>query len=224
MKSMNFSLSTRLFTLTALSVCAVAAQAQTKPFEFAKIPLAYDASYHPAGSVLKVKLDTKLQSNKSKVGDVFTATVDMGKSKQYFGLPQGSKVEGHVTEVRAREGKVPGMISVDFDTIRLASGERYPIEASFMKFDKANVRKEAGRYVTTPNYAHNTNYVATGALVGVGAAVLTGSDVLAGGLIGALVGFLIGQNGGVHAQDLTLKPGTVMGVRFDKESQFTVYE
>lgn len=86
------------------------------------------------------------------------------------------------------------------------------------------MRKEAGRYVTTPNYAHNTNYVATGALVGVGAAVLTGSDVLAGGLIGALVGFLIGQNGGVHAQDLTLKPGTVMGVRFDKESQFTVYE
>ena len=228
MKSMNLSLSNRLFVLGALCVLSAGVQAQVsvpKVFQdgLETMPNLYAISSHPMGSVLKVKLDTKLQSNKAKVGDTFTATVDMGKSKDFFGLPAGTKVEGHVSQVKAKEGKIPGTISVDFDTIRLASGERYPIDASLIKFDKKNIRREGGRYVSTA-YSHGTNYVATGAIVGVGLAVLTGADVLAGGLIGALVGFLIGQNGGVHAQDLNLKPGTVMGVRFNQDTRFSIVE
>ena len=229
MKSMNLSLSSRLFVLGALGVLSAGVQAQiSAPNIFQggleTLPNLYAISSHPMGSVLKVKLDTKLQSNKAHVGDTFTATVDMGKSKDFFGLPAGTKVEGHVTEVRAREGKTPGMLSVDFDTVRLANGERYPIEASLIKFDKKNILRKDGRYMSSPAYSSGTNYVATGAVVGVGLALLTGADVLLGGLLGAGIGYLIGERGGVHAQDLTLKPGTVMGVRFNQDTHFSIVE
>ena len=116
-------------------------------------------------------------------------------------------------------------MSLDFDSIRLASGEKYPISASLIKFNKASVMKEDGRYMATPAYRNvNTNYIATGALVGVGAAVFLGGDVLTGGLLGAIVGYFIGENGGVHAEDVSLKPGTVMGVRFNQDAKFTIID
>ena len=224
MKSMNLSHSTRLFALGTVCVFSSAVQAQTFKGGLETSPNLYAVSAHPMGSVLKVKLDTKLQSNKAHVGDTFTATVDMGKSKDYFGLPAGTKVEGHVSEVRAREGKTPGMLSVDFDTIRLADGERYPIEASLIKFDKKNILRKDGRYMSSPSHSGGTNYVATGAVVGLGLAILTHADLLLGGLLGAGIGYLIGEHGGVHAQDLTLKPGTVMGVRFSQDTRFSIVE
>jgi hypothetical protein len=61
-------------------------------------------------------------------------------------------------------------------------------------------------------------------LVGVGLAVLTGADILMGGLVGALVGYLIGENGGIHANDVNLRPGTVMGVRFDQTARFDIVD
>ena len=222
---MNLSVSIRLFAMTVLGVCAAASQAQESSTIMEKVPSFYALSSHPMGSVLKVKLDTKLESKKAKIGDTFTATVDMGKSSNYFGLPAGTKVEGHVREVKAKEGKTPGMLGLDFDSIRLASGERYPISASLIKFDKKSVMREDGRYMTTPAYrSGSTNYVATGALVGVGLAVLTGADILMGGLVGALVGYLIGENGGIHANDVNLRPGTVMGVRFDQTARFDIVD
>ena len=208
-----------------LGATTSALQAQVSDNFLDGLSTSYISSVHHAGSVLKVKLDTPIQSNKAKVGETFTATLDTEKSNDYFGLPFGTKVEGHVSAVQARSGKTQGSLSLDFDSIRLANGEKYPISASLIKFDKKFVMKEDGRYVATPAYRHvNTNYIATGALVGIGAAVLLGGDVLTGGILGALVGFLIGENGGIHAQDVSLKQGTVVGVRFDQDAKFNIIE
>lgn len=222
MNLLSFTHSARILTISALGISAAALQAQVSNDDFLRsLSTSITSSAHPAGSVLKVKLDGQLQSNKAKVGDKFTATLDTEKSNDYFGLPFGTKVEGHVSAVRARQGSTPGMLAMDFDAIRLSNGERYPIEASLIKFDKKNVMKEDGRYMATPAARHiNTNYIATGALVGAGAALLLGGDVLTGGLLGAIVGYFIGANGGISAQDLTIKDGTVMGVRFDKDAKF----
>lgn len=181
-------------------------------------------SVQPEGSVLKVKLDNRLNSKDAKVGDKFTATLDMGKKKDYFGLPAGTKVEGHVSAAQAHEGKTPGKIELDVDTLVLQDGTRYPIEASTMKIDKRSVKTEDGRLMATKPYrSESSSYIVTGAAIGAGAAALTGGDLLAGGLLGAVVGFFISQsNNNTSAHDITLKPGTTFGVRFDRETTIAV--
>ncbi len=181
-------------------------------------------SVQPEGSVLKVKLDNRLNSKDAKVGDKFTATLDMGKKKEYFGLPAGTKVEGHVSSAQAHEGKTPGKIELDVDTLVLADGTRYPIEASTMKIDKRSVNTKDGRLMATKPYqTESSSYIVTGAAIGAGAAALTGGDLLAGGLLGAVVGFFISQsNHNTSAHDITLKPGTTFGVRFDRETTIPV--
>ncbi|MBI1332528.1 MAG: hypothetical protein GC165_06580 [Armatimonadetes bacterium] len=180
-------------------------------------------SEQPEGSVLKVKLDNKLESKTAKVGDKFTATLDTGKQPDYFGLPKGTKVEGHVSAARARQGKTAGQLELSADTLVLANGERFPIEATTMKIDKRSVTNDKGRLMAAPAYRHtSTNYVATGAAVGVVAAAITGGDLLAGGILGAAIGFLIGQShNNTYAQDVTLKQGTTFGVRFNKDTTIT---
>lgn len=174
----------------------------------------------PEGSVLKVKLDTKLQSNVAHEGDKFTATLDIGKSKEYFGLPAGTKIEGHVVKAVAKEGKTAGTLELQPDSILLADGSKAPIMASFMKIDKRTITNDHGRLMTKSDYSGiGSNYVVTGAAVGVVAAAITGGDLLVGGILGAAIGFLIGQQAhNVHASDVTLKPGTVLGVRFNADT------
>jgi len=228
---MKNSMVVKTLTLAALGFSAITAHAQVVDQSSEKLPAVYvvtaplsTVSMQPAGCVLKVKLDTKLQSNVARKGDPFTATLDMGKSRDYFGLPAGTKVEGHVTDVRAREGKLPGMLTLQPDTILLTNGTRYPISATFMKIEKKSVTKENGRLMATPAYQSGSmNYIVTGAAVGVGLAALSGGDLLAGGLLGAAIGFFIGQShGNTSAHDVTLKPGTVMGVRLDKDTPIEV--
>ena len=180
-------------------------------------------SFHPAGSALKVKLDGKIDSKTAHVGDTFTATVDMGKSPDYFGLPKGTKVEGHVVEATAHEGKTPGSLALAVDDAILPDGSKVEISASMMKMDRANFTNDHGRYMAK-NMARSgsTNYVATGALVGVGLAAITGSDLLAGGLVGALIGFLIANSNNMSAHDVTLRPGAGLAVRFDQQAQFVI--
>jgi hypothetical protein len=200
MRPMSLTLSAKLCTVAVLGVTASALQAQVSDNLLDNLSTSYISSAHPAGSVLKVELDSPLQSNKAKVGEAFTATLDTEKSNDYFGLPAGTKVEGHVSAVKARSGSKSGMISLDFDSIRLASGEKYPISASLIKFDKKSVMKEDGRYMATPAYRYgSTNYIATGALVGAGVGLLLGGNILTGGILGAVVGYFVGENGGLHA-------------------------
>lgn len=203
---------TKVLTIATAGICVSAAYAESPKM-----------SMHPAGSVLKVKLDQKLESKTAHVGDTFTATLDTGKSPDYFDLPKGTKVSGHVESVRAKAGKTPGQLQLAVDDVILPDGSTTPISASMMKMDKSTVMVESGRYMAK-SYARgsSTNYVATGAAVGAIAAAVTGGDLLAGGILGAAIGFLIGQSQGPNAQDITIKPGTTFAVRFDQQATFLV--
>ena len=174
--------------------------------------------------VLKVKLDTKLQSNVAHEGDKFTATLDMGKSKEYFGLPFGTKIEGHIVRAIAKAGKTAGTLELQPDAVLLADGSTYPIMASFMKIDKRTVKNDHGRLMAKPDsMGIGSNYVVTGAAIGVVASAIAGGDLLVGGLLGAVVGFFVGQQiHNVHASDITLRPGTVLGVRFNTDTPIVV--
>ena len=67
--------------------------------------LAMRQSTLPTGSVLQVRLDNAIGSDRSQRGDRFTATVN-GNSG--YGLPSGTRVEGVVTDVQRASNDRPG--------------------------------------------------------------------------------------------------------------------
>jgi len=64
------------------------------------------------GTVIPFSLDQALSSNKSSVGDKFTATIDTGTSGDYQGLVKGAVLEGHVDVARAKVDDVPGVLGL----------------------------------------------------------------------------------------------------------------
>ena len=93
-----------------------------------------------------------------------------------------------------------------------------------MKIDKRTVKNDHGRLMAKPDsMGIGSNYVVTGAAIGVVASAIAGGDLLVGGLLGAVVGFFVGQQiHNVHASDITLRPGTVLGVRFNTDTPIVV--
>jgi hypothetical protein len=184
-------------------------------------------SVQPKGSVVPVKLDTTLRSDEAQVGDKFTATIDTKGGNDYFGLPQGTKVEGHVNFAQAKKGDTPGVLGLDFDTVILTDGTRYPIQASLIGLDKESVMNDNGRLMVNPSAKKKDDlkYVGTGAGAGALLAIVTKGNVISTALIGGALGYLYDQFGGDKdkSKNVTLDRGTPLGVRFDREAKIKVY-
>lgn len=96
----------------------------------------------PVGTVVPLRMDTALSSNSSRVGDRFTATVF--RSVLVDGrraLPQGAKVEGHVTGIGTGErNRGQGSIAVTFDRIVFAN-DTVPIDATLTPLNEETRRQ-----------------------------------------------------------------------------------
>ena len=155
----------------------------------------------PVGAELDVRLGTTINSGTAMVEDRFEATtvVDVLQDGVVL-VPAGAVVRGVVTAVQAA-GRVErrASLSLSFDQITFG-GRTYPMRGTVTNvLEGEGIRGEAGR-------------VGTGAAVG---GVIGG---ILGGLRGALAGILIGGGGTLIAtegEDLELKPGTVLRMRFD---------
>ena len=182
-------------------------------------------SVQPKGSVLPVKLDTKISSDDSMVGDKFTATIDTNGGNDYFGLPQGTKIEGHVNFAQPKKGDTPGVLGLDFDSVLLADGTRVPITAALIGLDNKSVTNDNGRLVATNDgKKDDLKYVGTGAGAGALIALVTKGNVVTNSLIGGALGYLYQQLiGNKEKKDVVLDRGTPLGVRFDKEARIRVY-
>jgi len=179
--------------------------------------LAMRQSTLPAGSVLKVRLDNTIGSDRSQRGDRFTATVS---SDSAYDLPAGTRVEGVVSDVQRASKSRPGMLDVDFRQIRLPDGESYRIAGSATSLDSNSVQRTSdGRMVARSTGSNNkTKFIAYGAGAGFLIGSLLGSNIK-GGLLGAAAGYLYGQsqkNKG-NGRNVVLKPGTEFGVRMDRQ-------
>jgi hypothetical protein len=181
-------------------------------------PMAYAIrqSTLPAGSVLKVRLDDPIGSDQSQRGDRFTATVTDSSG---YGVPSGTRVEGVVTDVQRASSNRPGMLDVDFQTLRLPDGKSYRIAGSPTSLDSHSVHKTSdGRLVARSSGSNKTKFIAYGAGAGFLIGSLLGHNVT-GGLLGAAAGYLYGQNQKSHSngRNVVLKPGTQFGVRMDRQ-------
>jgi len=140
----------------------------------------------PAGTALKVKLETTLTTFSNKAGDPFSGRVTeavMVDGKPV--LPIGTTVQGRV--IKASEPRrISGKPTIDIlpETVVLPTGERYTLNATLVdtNYGRGTDVNEEGQF---KGPGHETRDMAE---IGAG----TGGGMLAGGLIGGGKGVIIG--------------------------------
>jgi hypothetical protein len=82
-----------------------------------------------SGSSIHATLEKPVDARKSKAGDpVVAKTSEDVKTEGKVVIPRGSKIVGHVTEVKAREkGQAESAVSVVFDHALLKDGSQIPL-------------------------------------------------------------------------------------------------
>jgi len=132
----------------------------------------------PAGSVLRVRLDQTLDTERSRPGDRFSAVLDsplMADGKEV--LPKGTIVQGHVLSAHA-SGRLKGRaeLALTLDSCEF-SGSEVPVSTT-------TVVRVSGRH-------RKRNWT----LIGGG----SGAGALTGGLVAGPVGAAIGAGSGAAA-------------------------
>ncbi|RYG45299.1 copper amine oxidase N-terminal domain-containing protein [bacterium] len=176
-----------------------------------------------AYTVIPIMLNNTLSSTESRRGDKFTARIDVDSGRYYGGIPEGTIIEGRVAEARPKRNSEPGVLDLTFDRMRLPDGRSVPFQGSLYSLDDNNVTRDADGVLIAKNKSKDNRIVYAG--YGAGAGLLVGllgggkvklENVLIGGVLGALVGQLEKPKAN-QPSDVTLKQGTKIGVRLDKE-------
>jgi hypothetical protein len=180
-----------------------------------------------AGTVIPVKLRETLSSADARKGDRFTAVLRSEDAARALDLPRGTEIEGTVASVRPMQGKDPGVISLRFNRVILTNESAFPIQGSLIGLDDKSVtHNDNGRLVAKSDQKNKTlMYAGYGAGAGLLLSAVTRGntflDTLFGGGIGALLGSLDKKHG--DPRDVTLKPGTELGVRLDRSIKIKTY-
>jgi hypothetical protein len=160
----------------------------------------------PSGTTLSVRLGQTLSTERNKLGDTFTATLDQPLVADGFVIAErGSRAEGHVVECD-RSGKVKGVAQLGVELTRLwtADGQKIRINtAAFQK--KADTTKKTDA-----------------AKVGLGAALGAAIGAIAGGGKGAGIG--AGAGGAAGAGDVLLTRGKAAELPVETKLSFRLSE
>ena len=157
----------------------------------------------PEGTEVSVRLEQPLSSRSARVEDRFEATV--ARPVYVDGrivIPDGSRVQGTVTEVqRAERPARGGRLNLSFDRLLLDDGSTVDLSARLVQ-----VKEDIGSGDTVK---HGAIGAAIGGILG---------KVL-GGTKGAIVGVLLGGAGGAissSGDDVELPEGTVFTLQLDR--------
>lgn len=168
----------------------------------------------PANTVLRVRIDSQLNSKTARVGDRFTTTVtEPGYAGGVEVIPVGSKIAGRVSSVQRAGRRTPGSITVGFYQLELPTNRVYAINGSLssLQADDVNADNE-GTVEGKSNRKRDAVFIGGGAATG---AIIGG---IAGGGKGAAIGAILGGGLGTGARvyererDAEVKSGTEFGV------------
>jgi peptidoglycan hydrolase-like protein with peptidoglycan-binding domain len=159
----------------------------------------------PQGSVIIVRTQTALESNRLTQGQTFETVVDdtVGVDN-YTVIPAGSRIRGVVTLVHPANRQQSGVIEVDFDRLTLADGTTYTIRGKLTSTDAAERRQI--------DSSANQRVVLVGGRGGIGAAIAgAGSQNRStSSLLGAL-GALLSEG-----TDVSVPAGTQLAVQLEQ--------
>jgi hypothetical protein len=175
----------------------------------------------PEGTLFKLQVHTTVNSVTSKRGDRLVATlVEPVPFEDADVLPKGSRVDGHIQEVKAAgyRGK-GGYLSVVFDSVELPNGQKLPIAGSLTE---VFFNAKGGE----PNVGHGElmgrrpSRVAQIAIVagatGAGAKAGLGAGIGAG-VVGIVTAILLPRG-----KEAALSAGSVIGMRLDRDLRFSL--
>jgi hypothetical protein len=148
-----------------------------------------------AGTPLKIRLATTLDSGKAKAGQIFEANIehDLVASGQIV-APKGSRVQGRVSDARAAGRKTAPLLALQLTGVS-SGGRIVPISSPVLKAEgKAS---HAGRKLLG------------GAAIGatIGAIADGGEGAAIGGVVGGMAG---GVAGAASTKQVTLAAGTTL--------------
>lgn len=148
----------------------------------------------PAGTGVKMKLETPISSATSKAGDTFsgrvTQPVKLGEKEV---IPVGATVQGRIVSV-TNPRRVKGVPTIEMDpqVIVMPTGERYTVNASVV-----DTNPETRTHVTDEGAIKGAGHDKQDLLVGgVGVGAGAGVGAAVGGGKGALIGLAIGAAAG----------------------------
>ena len=221
---MNITLSSwrRAFWLTALlafvvgSVAPAFGEPQRRRRPVRRVARAPVVQYYtvPANTVIRVRIDSQLNSKTARVGDRFSTTVT---EPAYAGgvevIPVGSKIMGRVSSVTRSGRRTPGSITVAFYQVQLPTNALYAINGSLssLQADDVNADNE-GTVEGRSNRKRDAVFIGGGAATGAIIGAIAGGGK--GAAIGAIVGGGLGTGARVYEreQDAEVKSGTEFGV------------
>lgn len=178
----------------------------------------------PADTVVKVRLNDKLNSRDARVGDRFT--VDVMDDDQ-SGFPDGTRLEGVVSEAQRSNDNRPGVLDMDFRQAVLPDGRKVPIRGQLSGLSEEDIRRGADGRIRSRHSSSskfNPKWVGYGAAGGAVLGEIFGSNflkgALLGGLGGAVYGYLNRDKDKGEFRDVSLNEGTEFGVRLSDRVAF----
>jgi hypothetical protein len=203
-----------LFSVTASMVPILPAQ-QEAPTENA------DEMTVPEGTEFKLQLHTTINSKTSKPGDrILTTLLDPVSVEDQDVLAKGVRIDGHIGEVKAagRRGK-GGYLTLVFDTIELANGEKVAILGSLTEVFSSEtgghpvVGPEGDLKGRGPSRKEQAAIVAASTGAGAAGGLVPG---IATGVGGLMVAILIPRG-----KQAVLSAGSLIGMRLDRDVTLT---
>lgn len=181
----------------------------------------------PANTVIRVRMDTELNSKNARIGDRFSTTVTepvYGGGSGVDVVPVGSKIWGRVTSVRRAGRRTPGSISVSFYQVAMPNGVNHTINGSLSSLQADDVNADNESTVTgRGNRKRDAVFIGGGATTG---AII---GAIAGGGKGAAIGAILGGAAGTGArvyereQEAEVKSGTEFGVILNRAVSLPEY-
>jgi hypothetical protein len=144
----------------------------------------------PAGTGVKMKLETPISTRTTKVGDSFAGRVTepvMIENKVV--VPVGAAIEGHVAKI-SEPRRIKGVPEIDLrpDLLTMPNGNKYNISAVVVDTDKGSGTRvtDEGKIKGKGATGSDKKEIAIGAGAGLGVGALAGGGK--GAVIGATVG------------------------------------
>ena len=220
-----------LVALLAATILPATAQTRRRPAIRRTTPRA--ASTTPAvryftvdaDTVIRVRMDSELNSKTARVGDRFTTTV----TEPVYGdgvevAPVGSKIHGRVTSVKRAERRTPGNISVSFYALELPNRVRHTINGSLTTLQADDVEADnEGTVEGRSNRKRDAIFIGGGATTGAIIGAIAGGGK--GAAIGAILGGGLGTAGRVYEKerDAEVESGTEFGVILNRAVSLPEY-
>ncbi len=177
----------------------------------------------PAGAVVTVTLDQDLSSATARLGERFTATVKSDREGDSE-FPMGTKLQGRISEVRAKTDSSPGVLGLEFRQAILPDNSSIPIYGDLISLDKDSVTTVSNGRIMAKKGEGGTDVkvVGIGAAAGYVLGKVLGKNELITGILGAAGGYLYDKSRDKgKEQEAMVKQGNTLGVRLSQPVTYT---